>query len=304
MKITQVRAFDEVGVVASVLPFGMEDYAEISKDGTIVLPQGFEPQGFHLVVAVRENGRTFVVQKVVDTEGGGYSSGALSDLQHFAKGFRATLMRDPLEVIRVGRNVWTGWHQNKASNRLDCWHLSQTGKLILFQIGVFTRDNGKTFRLHGEDRWRGQLHWIGDGYVGAPEHVKWGSLEAGSSKRTQIFAHPEFKKLLETVKVSAWKGTPAELDPPLPAVPKNNRAVVQWFITFAGQTGQGPVNLLSSDGSKNWVHGIDIEGIEPDPDGEIRLWQGDIVSYARRVPFGSKANSFKLLNVRLVHRGW
>lgn len=304
MRANQLRSFDGAGVVAGVILQGTEDYLEIGENGILAgVPN--DVTGFHLMLAAKKNGRTFVAQKNVGQEGGGYHRDALSDLEGFAKGFIAVVMRDPIEVVRAGKNVWTSWHQQKP-NRVDCWQLGKDGALGLFQVGVFTHDDGRSWKLHGEYRWRGRLYKDGDKLVGLPESPRWGSLEGGSSARTQIFQHPDFVALIKTAKLKVWNGKPEELNPPLPAVPEPGQAVMQWYITFAGQTGQGPANLHPSDGKSGWIHGVDIQGVQPDPDGESRLWQGDVIAYSGMVKgWGSKKDGPpKLLGVRLVKRTW
>ena len=304
MKKSQLREFAEPGIIACVLPYEGEEYLELNERGVLLMPAGVEPKGFHLLVAVREDGRTFVVQKDVGHEGGDYSSGALSELSGFVKGFRATIMRDPIEVIRHGQNTWTGWHKNQASNRVDCWHIDLYGALDLFQVGIVTHDNGATYVLHGEYRWRGQLCECVEGstMVGLPRHKKWGSLEGGSSNRTQIFGHPEFKALMKYVDVLPKCGS-GLIDPPLPKVPGSGLGVVDWFVFFAGQTGQGIVK--SQDGWPAWVHGIDVEGFDP-ASSEPPLWRGDIISFEEAVKnWGAKKNGPpKLTGVKLVKRDW
>ena len=301
MKASQLREFEDPGIVTSVILAGVDKaYLEIAKDGTLKMPAGVEPKGFHVVVAFEENSHILVVQKNVGTEGGGYHRDALSKLDGF-EGFKSFVMHEPIEVVRIGGNVWTSWHQQKP-NRVDCWVIGADGKLGLFQIGVFTHDNGATWKLHGEYRWRGQLYEDCDLLVARPEHPRWGSLEGGSSHRTQIFSHPEFVALMKDVKLTPWIGTDEELDPQLPEVPGPGFAVVQWYIAFAGQTGQGPANLLG--GGTAWIHGADIIGLKPDADGETRLWRGDIVSYAGKTDiWGSKKGGPpKLAGVKLVSR--
>ena len=302
MKASQLRHFPQAQVVAGAMLAGSEDSEFLEMD-----PQGYilglkNPAGFHLVAAVRELGRTFVVQKNVGTEGGSYENRALAEFKDFVPGFKAVVMRDPIEVLRAGQNVWTGWHKNQAINRLDCYHLTDHGMLILFQVGIYTHDNGKSFRLHGEPRWLGRLYKSGNGLVGIPVNPKWGSFNGGSSNRNQIFQHPEFQALVKSAKLEEWKGSDVEIDPPLPTAPEGKYAVMQWYITFAGQTGQGPCTM--HDGSIAWVHGIEIFGLVPDPDGEIRLWRGDIISYQGKAEnWGHKKNGPpKLTGVRLVGR--
>jgi hypothetical protein len=284
--------------MASALLVGDEDCLEVSEQGLLAIPQGVQPKGFHLVVAVKKNSRTFVVQKNVGTEGGDYNSLALSSVAAFAQGYEATVMRDPIDVLRAGENVWTGWHKNAASNRVDCWHLGKDGELWLFQVGIFTHDNGKSFYLHGEFRWAGQLYQMNGTLVGLPESKKYGSLEGGTSKRTQIFTHPAFILLLDDIKaLPTWDGDEDEVNPPLPRVTPGQLAV-DWFIQFAGQTGQGIAK--DHNGKPVWIHGLDVEGFNPNST-EPLLWHGDVVSAENVVAWGHKAGGPpKALGVRMV----
>jgi len=175
--------------------------------------------------------------------------------------------------MRKGPNVWTSWHQDN-SNRVDCWQLLVDGTLALFQIGVITHDDGRTWRLHGERRWRGKLFRSGDELVAAPDDWKWGPFKTWE----QIFNYPAFKKLSQEAQLQEWIGSPEGLNPPLEQVPDIGLGVVEWYVPFAGQTGQGIVNLHPNQGTKAWVHGIDIQE-EPDPDGVKRLVRGDIVAF-------------------------
>lgn len=301
MKKNQLREFPVAGVVAGVLLANGKDFLEVDDQGHLAIPAGVEPKGFHLVVAVRDNGRTFVAQKDVSTTGGGYASQALSQLANFAKGFCAVVMREPIEVVRAGVNVWTSWHAQKP-NRVDVWYLGEDGQLWLYQIGVFTHDDGKSWKLHGEFRWCGQLYVASNSqFVAKPDAPEWGPLEGGSSKRTQIFSHPEFVALLKSAKITLWMGTPEEADPPLPKkVPGPGYARVLWYISFASQKGAGVAEL--ADGSMAWIQAADIVGLEPDEDGEIRLLRGDIVSFTGKVEnWGSKKGGPpKLTGVRRV----
>ena len=300
MKTSQLRQFDEAKVAACVLLVGGKDYLEIGENGILSVPPDVNPSGFHLVVAIAKKHRAIVVQKNVGKELGGYHSQALSQLKGFAPGYDATVMRDPIEVRREGKSVWTSWHKDKP-NRVDIWSVAKDGKVTLFQVGVVTHDNGATWQLLGAYRWRGQLFKDGERIVGKPEHKKWGGFDV----RRTILDQPEFMALVEGAKLKVWKGKDEDLNPTLPEVPGPGLAVVQWYIgEFAGQTGQGPANL--HDGSSAWIHGADIVGLEPDSDGIVRLWQGDIVSYTGTVKnWGSKKNGPpKLTGVRLVKRSW
>ncbi len=300
MRRNQLREFPEPGIVVGAGLKGEEDFLEADERGVLAVPPSVNPIGFHLVVATKEDDRTFVVQKNVGRESGGYHRHALSELKGFAKGFRAIVMRDPIEVVRAGSSVWTSWHQDKP-NRVDIWSVGKDGTVMLFQVGVITHDNGATWKLHGEYRWKGQLFRDGDKIVGKPEHPRWGAFDV----RRTILEQAGFMELVKSARLEEWSGSDEQLNPPLPEVPGPGHAVVQWYITFAGQTGQGPANLYPSDGTNAWIHGTDILGLAPDPDREIRLWQGDIVSFTGTAKFGKKPNGPpKLLGVRLVERSW
>jgi hypothetical protein len=126
--------------------------------------------------------------------------------------------------------------------------------------------------------------------------MKWGPFVTWRT----IFDHPEFKKLIAGARIEPWTGKPTDLEPPLPQA-GNGNAIVQWFIPFAGQTGQGYV-WLSNGRTAAVVHGKDIL-VQPDEDGVKRLWRGDEVSFKDKVPFGNGKND-KLTQVRLVRRCW
>jgi len=198
-----------------------------------------------------------------------------------------------IKVERNGTHVWTPWHRERT-NRLDCWILDLDGHVKLFQVGVITHDDGVTFRLLGEFRWEGQLFWHPDlkcGVIGKPDDPKWGNFDV----RRTILDHPDFKKLLESATLQSWEGKEEELDPPLDPIPEPGTGRMQWYVPFAGQTGQGPVTLFS--GKDAWVHGSELM-IEPDPDGIKRLDRNDPIRYAGiQKKWGSKSGPPKLLCV-------
>lgn len=302
MKASQLREFDFGVLAAAMVDRGM-DFLDVDERGYLALPPGL-PSGFNLVVAVEEGGRMFVAQKDVGRTGGSYNSQALSKLPDFPEGFRATVMRDQISVKFAGQNIWTDWHVD-APNRVDIFHVGKDGEFGLYQVGIFTHDDGKSFRLHGEPRWLGKLHKTKDGFVAIPEHGRWGSFEGGTSRRTQIFQHPEFKTLVKSAKLTSWSGSLCEIEPPMSETPVAGQARVLWFITFASQKGSGIAEF--PDKTTAWVQASDIVGLEPEEDGEIRLWRGDIISYESAIEgWGSKGKKGppKLASVRLVKRPW
>lgn len=278
---------DQEGVVGNDA-----DYLPIDQNGLIQVPEGIKPKGFHLLLAMpRHNNRYIVVQKNVAKEKGAYHTHFLSEVAE--DGCVGYLMADPIEVMRAGQNVWTSWHKERP-NRVDCFYLAPDGSFRLYQIGVVTHDDGKTWLLHGEYRWRGRLFRSDNGLVAKPEEPKWGSF----AKRDDIFSHPGFVQLSEGVNFAKWRGTPKDLEPDLGPIPSGNAARVQWYVSFGGQTGQGIA--IRRDGSSAWIHGIDIQQ-EPDPDGVKRLWTGDLINFSEAVSFGTQKNRPpKLLNVRKV----
>lgn len=300
-KKSQRRTFEEAGVAAGVSVAEETDFLEVSATGELVIPAGPKPMGFNLLVAIPKGSRRIVVQRDLGMVGGEYHANALSDVD-FLEGFDTVSMHQPITVIRRDGRVWTDW-RTEAPNRLDIWSLAVDGKLDLFQVGVITHDNGKTWKLHGEYRWRGRLYAdAADIITPIPAHPKWGSLQGGTANRTQIYARPEFRALLKDAKLMFWDGDEVELNPPLPEVPEGKFAVVDWFVSFAGQTGQGIVKDI--DGNSAWVHGVDVEGFDPDS-SEPPLQRGDIVSFEEVVQDwgGKKAGGLpKLTGVKLVKR--
>ncbi len=285
-----LRFFKEQGIKASVSLVGAdpEDCLQISEQGLLAVPQGTKPTGFQLAVMLPSRRRVFVVQKSVGQELGGYHKSFVTRLSGLVDGFDVHMMNEPIEVARAGQNVWTSWHQDKT-NRMDCWWLGNDGRFADYQVGVLTHDNGRIWRLHGEYRWKGQLFQGPGGIVAKPESPVWGVF---ANTWKPVFQVSEFQSLLETTRLQPWSGSPEDLDPPLPAVPGPNSGVVQWYVPFAGQTGQGIVGLHESlrwkpkptdpsqedKGLNAWVHGIDIH-CDADPDGVKRLRRGDVVSF-------------------------
>lgn len=282
-----------IGAMVTLSNDDSETYLDIDEKGYISIPPGVMPKGFRLVVLVRKAG-TLVAQKDVGREMGGYSLDSLVE-SGSTRDMRAVAMMQPIDVCRAGQNVWTSWHKDRP-NRLDIWLIDERANIALYQVGVVTHDNGRSWKLIGEYRYRGRLYQNGDGLVVRPNEPFYGAFITWRP----ILDEPEMKTLIAKAHVSKWKGKPEELDPPLGEVPGPGYARVQWYITFAGQTGQGPVNL--HDGTA-WVHGCDIVGLEPDEDGEIRLRRGDVISFTGKARFGSKPNGPpKLVGVKLVER--
>jgi hypothetical protein len=271
--VTTTQIFEEIEIGAMVLLQGRDEYLEMDDCGILKIPQGHKPSGFNIMLLVPNDGRFAIAQKNVGQEGGGYHTQALRRIQD--KDVQLWAMHDPIEVMRAGKNVWTSWHQAKP-NRVDIWRLDQNGELQLFQVGVITHDDGTAFRLLGESRWKGQLFQTASGkYVGKPAHPKWGPMSPKGT-RDGIFEHKEFQKLLATARIPAWNGTNEELEVPLGPLPTRGQARVEWYIPFAGQTGQGIAFLC--DGTPAWVHGKDVL-ISPDEDGIKRLWRNDLISF-------------------------
>lgn len=280
-----------------VLLEGKPDYLDIQDQGILSIPDGLKPSGFNLVLLVPDE-RFVIVQKNVGHKGGAYHQYALSQNTNNGNGVQTWILYDPIQVMRVGGNVWTAWHQQKP-NRVDVWRLEKDGLLELVQVGIITHDDGTTFRILGEPRWRGKLFRSnGLGYVGKPENQKWGPLSPKGT-RDGIFGNAEFQRLCDTATIPEWNGSNDELEIPLLPVPGPGLARVEWYIPFAGQTGQGIAIL--QDGSPAWVHGANIQK-DPDPDGIKRLWRNDLISYTGMPEkWGTKKGSPpKIVGVRLT----
>lgn len=297
--MTQSHAFD-CGITAKVFAQskdGSTTELEIGEHGVLTIPQETIPPGFGLVLTYPYGKRVVIAQKNIGQENGKYHRLILSQSQLFDSEAGTTVwaMWEPIEVKKEGKNVWTSWHQLKP-NRVDCFLLDEQGGLLLFQIGVITHDDGKTFRLLGEPRWDGRLFTSPKGLVARPSHPSWGPF--GDTRRG-IFEDEDFKALLLDTRLVKWRGRPEDIDPPLGPIPRGC-ARVQWYIPFAGQTGQGIVIL--HDGSPAWIHGIDIE--EPcEADGIRRVYRNELVTFGGMVKnWGSKKGPPKLLRVRRVNR--
>lgn len=257
-----------------------------------ILEMEASPQVFHLVVLVPETVRVTIAQKDVGTTLGEYTSLIQKEGYGGHVLYRPT---HPIQVKRVGKNVWTSWHQENP-NRVDCWHLGENGELQLFQIGVITHDDGETFRILGEPRWKGQLFQSATGYAPKAEDPKWGPL---GPSRYPIFVDPGFQWLLSGARLPLWEGRNEEIDLPLSKVPPGKFARISWYVSFGGQSGQGIAIL--ADGSSAWVHGSDIQE-DPDPDGIKRLYHNELVSFVGEPrQWGTKKDAPpKLVEVRRV----
>lgn len=301
MEVT--RFFEEPGIGASVLLANGEEYLPVDEKGFLAIPENVEPQGFHLVLLLpKGENRTFITQKNVGKEKGAYHNQTMEAIE-VSETLISYLMIEPIEVKRAGKNVWTFWHSQERPNRADCFRLEKDGSLYLYQIGVLTHDNGATWLLHGEYRWRGRLFNSDKGLVAKPESPKWGSF-AG---RDVIFNHPDFQNLASETTFDPWQGAKEDLEPPLGDIPGPGFARIQWYVPFGGQTGQGIAIVHQKDhwkeeqeGRSMWVHGIDIAE-PPDPDGVKRLWSNDLVSFSGTQHFGKqRGRPPKLLNVKKV----
>lgn len=295
--MAQVQIYEGIGIGAEVFLPGKrwaDKPLEIGEHGRLAIPQGLQPTGFHIGLIIAREARVVIAQKDVSQEAGGYFRHALDS---FASGeITVWVMHDPVQVIRAGQNVWTKWHSEKP-NRVDCWFVEKDGQLQLWQVGVITHDDGQTFRVLTEPRWRGRIFKANGDFFAKPDEPKWGKLLWNNGEsRAAIREHPDFQALLASADLGPWNGSPEELDPPLGQTPQGDFARVDWYIPFAGQRGQGIAKL--ADGSPAWVSGENLD-IKPDPDGIKRLWRDDLVSFtAIHQNWGTKKGPPKLLCVR------
>lgn len=301
----KLKLWKDAGLVAGVVvgdETGLaKDLALLDENGRIDTA-GKVPKNFRMIAAAKSG---FTAMKVVADEGGGYRQ-ALSALEgKWPRGYSGLSLNENIIVLNEGGFHRTPWH-GTPSNRFDYFNVAQDGSFDLFQCGVVIRGTQEDWwpKLLGEYRWRGRLFRAnGGGYVAIPASPKWGSFEGGSSKRTQIFGSDQFQAMVKGVKLDIWQGTDDEVDPPLPT-PGLGQVVVTFYIAFAGREGQGVVQ--ASNGDTAWVLKQDVEGVQPDADGEIRLWRGDVLSFDEAVfGWGAKRNGPpKLTKVRLVKRIW
>ena len=278
-----------------------ENPLEIGEHGRLTIPSGLQPSGFHLVLFTEKGSRTVIVQKNVGKENGGYFRHALAQIGRQEDEMVIWMMYDPINVMRPGDGkVWTDWHAVKP-NRVDCWHVAKDGMLQLWQTGVITHDNGRTFQLLVEPRWQGQILKTSNGeLVAKPNNEKWGALLWNPNEsRAAIREYPGFQHILADAEIASWNGSPEELNPPLGPIPVGDYARADWYIPFAGQNGQGIAKLR--DGSPVWVHGQDL-AVPADEDGIVRLYHNDLLTFVGiNKNWGTKKDSPpKLLGVRKI----
>lgn len=290
----KLRWFANPGIGATVLLPGKrhaEDYLTVDTQGILTIPHNLKPAGFHLVLAIPRETPVVINQKNVAQDKGGYHRYFLALLGVSSEGFAIWSIPDIL-VIRAGKNVWTDWHDIRP-NRVDCWLVKEGGHVDLFQVGVVTHDDGRTFRLLGDYRWRGQLYQDKErGVVGKPDHSKWGKFDV----RRSILDDSDFRRLLNGITLQPWQGKPEELDPLLDSVPGNGYAIIDWYTPFAGQKGQG----IAKDQTETsyWVLGQDLL-VQSDENGIQRLERGDLITFeGEPVKWGDKHGPLKLLCVR------
>lgn len=307
--MSTLRLFEEPVLAASTFLVGGSESNLLdvrSEDGVLTIPQGVRPQGFYLMLFLPKKGnRTFITQKKVGTEAGDYHNKNIREFSVSGELVGYKLQR-PIEVRYERETVWTPWHDEERTNRADCFYVGEDGSFYLYQVGIITHDNGATYRLHGEYRWKGKLSYRNSKTYLEPEDPKWGSF---TQSRAKIFENPNFRAFYN------WTSSRPELvEPVLAPVSGPGFARVEWYVSFGGQTGQGiaighesqrrkakPKNPNEKDEGLNfWIHGTDIQE-SPDPDGVKRLWSGQLISYSGTEHFGTqKGRPPKLLNIKKV----
>lgn len=285
-----LRIFEDPRVRAHVemLDKG-DDWLELDEQGVITIPEDVKPKGFYLTLYVPEKARLVITQKNLRREKGGYHDVQMTRLESLSdkRAWVQVILEEPILVQRQGQQTWVpykglrGHPEAMPSNRVDIWLISEDGGLDLFQAGVVTHDDGKTFRLLGEYRWRGRIYRRDGAYVAKPKKPFWGDIKTWN----RIFENLEFQDHLRKVSLEQWQGKDEDLSPQLEPPPEGY-ARMKFYIPFMGQTGQGLALLPSDSTATAWVHGIDIKD-PPEPDGIKRLRTGDLVSHAGTGPSGS-----------------
>ena len=206
--MSTLRLFEEPVLAASTFLVGgsKNDLLEVrSEDGVLTIPQG-RPQGFHLLLFLpKEGNKTFITQKKVGTEAGDYHNNNIREFS-VPGGLVGYKLKRPIEVEYKGNNVWTPWHDEDRTNRADCFYIGQDGTFHIYQVGVITHDDGVTYRLHGEYRWKGKLSYCDGKTYLAPEDPKWGSF---TQSRAKIFENPDFREFFN------WRASAPQLIEPV-----------------------------------------------------------------------------------------
>lgn len=288
-------------------------------NGALIIPKGVERvTGFFLEIEIPGHGLDVVLaRKDVSTNGAGYH---MEQIREVVPGhvWRTTT---PIEVLTDlhTEERYTPWHK-KFSNRIDIFVFRPGGETYLLQAGVVVRGKRgqETFYLLVEQLWHGHivLNQKTGALVGVPAAPVWGSFES----RRPIFNYEPFRRALKrsasgdvTVRVVEED----EVNPPL-GDPPYGCYKVDWFVSFAGQRGQGIVK--NSEGRAFWITCDQVLGqedleklaarkiptqhmklLQPDPDGVIRFRRGmDIRSQGERSGFSKKDGPKYLQNIYLA----
>lgn len=299
MLASQTREFTEAAIMAAAMLSGAAkgDFLKVDQaSGRLAVRKGTIPTGFNLFIAKGKGARTFLTQRNLRRRSGEYHEESLAVLEGVSEGVEAVVLQNPIIVSYDPdtKDVYTVWKDKDCPNHVDIWWVGVDGSVWMFQIGVITHDDGGSWFLLGEFRWKGRTYNAGGKIVGMPESPKWGAFDV----RRAILDHPEFKELIASADISDWTGTDADLTPQLGPIPEGH-ARMQWWSWCMGMQGQGFATL--SDGTSATVFGPDAD-VTPDADGIIRLQRNDLVSYEKRVPMKGKPP--KLTGVKLVERPW
>ena len=109
-----------------------------------------------------------------------------------------------------------------------------------------------------------------------------------------------FLQFIQQARLQNWDGDQDLIEPPLPEITKRNIGVVEWYIPFAGQHGQGIVQISGRDGNTGaWLMGDELN-ISPNGQGVKTITRGTMVRFERLQGMGSKGSPPKLINVKVV----
>jgi len=280
-----------------------DEYLEVDQSTGRIKVEGI-PEGFCLVIGKPKGSQIVITVKNTGEEIGGYNPANVTRLGGHDGADFSVIMKIAVKKVydrnKVLQFVHTEWHKERP-NCASVYVFESvagklTGKFANYQIGVITPDNGHTWLLCGEHRYKGQIFSQNGSFVVKPLSPKYGPFVTWMP----IFKHPEVRRLLRDANIQEWAGKPTDLDPPLPKAATDNEAVVQWSSMFAGTGRRFGYAWLAGQREAVVVLG------QFQKDSSYTPQRGDVVRFDKKEVFGTKGEDGPraITNFRLERRTW
>ncbi len=196
--------------------------------------------------------------------------------------------------------LWLDKQHPRSSNNVALWEVEPDGHVAMWEVGIVS-PNGRDFYVAHDIRWDGKLYveapapndsWM----VGVPSAPKYGSFYV----RQDILDYKPFQDALPST-LPKYEDTGEDLDPPLALPSEPNMAIIDWWHMFMGM-GRGQGIVLCHDGTSAWLHGQDIEGL--DPDKLVQLERGqrlELVPHRNgKIVLKDMGKTPRVVNARLI----